>query len=707
MSPGRNQPCICGSGKKFKRCCGSNPRAAAPALRQEAEVLARPRHDDSDALAHCTLGNNLTSLERFGDAVESYRHAVRIKPDYVAAHFNMGNAQQALGQLGDAAISFRQALRHKPDFADAHLNLGNALKALGRADEAVGCYRNALALKPDFAMAWSNLGATLNDLGKAGDAMACCLQALELDPNYAEAYFNLANAQRDLGRPDDAAKSYRLAIGIRPQFPDAWMNLGNALAALGQLGEAVDCLRRALQFDPGYARAHMNLGNALKDMGCLDEALASYRRALDIDPDYAEAYSNLLFCRSHIEVPDPSELFLEHREFGQRYEEASSLLRSTHVNLRDPERRLRVGFVSADLRNHAVASFFEPVLELLCHSPQLSLHAYSNHPVEDDVTLRMKGHFAHWTSVARWSDEALAQKIRDDGIDILVDLSGHTGKNRLRVFARKPAPIQASWLGYPGTTGLKAVDYYLADHFLLPDESFQVLFTERIVYLPATAPFLPSSAAPDVGDLPALRNGFITFGSFNRMSKLSPSVVALWSELLRELPQSRMILVGIPSDAVERVAGWFADNRVARQRLELHPRCEMSQYLLAHQAVDLCLDTFPYHGATTTSHALWMGVPTLTLTGRTVQSRVGSAILTALGLEPFVSSSHQDFVSKGVRIASDVPSLARLRSGLRARFKACPVTQPALISSALERALRLMWRRWCADLPPTCLDVSR
>jgi predicted O-linked N-acetylglucosamine transferase (SPINDLY family) len=313
----------------------------------------------------------------------------------------------------------------------------------------------------------------------------------------------------------------------------------------------------------------------------------------------------------------------------------------------------------------------------------------------------------HWHRVAGLPDAALSAQIVADGIDILVDLSGHTGENRLLTFARKPAPVQASWIGYPGTTGLQAMDYFVADRHFLPAAQFAGQFTEQLVYLPGVVAFLPEAGAPAVNALPALTRGYVTFGSFNRPSKLSRSVIGLWSRLLRALPGSRMLLGGLPrvGEAAVLVA-WFAAEGIGRERLALHERSDVPTYLGLHHEVDLCLDTFPYTGGTTTNHALWMGVPTLTLAGATAPGRQGATLLAHVGLAEFVARDAAEFVALGERWARDLPGLAAVRAGLRERYAGSPLRRPEVIAAGLERALRQMWRRWCAGLPPAPIDVS-
>jgi predicted O-linked N-acetylglucosamine transferase (SPINDLY family) len=542
---------------------------------------------------------------------------------------------------------------------------------------------------------------------RLSEAEASFRRVLELKPDYAEAHFNLGNLLDEAKRLPEAEASYRRALELKPDYADVYYNLGTLFLEAQRLPEAESSFRRALELKPDFAEAHNNLGATLKELGLPDDAVTCYRRALEIKPDFAEAHSNLLFCLSHSGVMDAQALFVEHCRFGEQYEAPLRVNCLPHNNSRNSERCLQIGMVSGDLRNHAVAYFIEPVLAHLAGYPQLTLHAYANHVIDDSITQRMRGHFAYWHPIVDLSDVTLAQKIRDDGIDILIDLSGHTAENRLLTFARKPAPVQVSWMGYPGTTGLKAMDYYFTDRFSLPKGQFDDQFTEKIVCLPANAPFLPSEDAPAINSLPALSNGYMTFGSFNRLSKLSPSVIALWSQLLRALPDSRMLLGAIPEEGrYDILIEWFEHNGIARERLSFYGRCGMDAYLGLHHQVDVCLDTFPYNGGTTTCHALWMGIPTLTLAGATLPGRVGAAILGHVGLEGFVAHDAADFVQMGLFWADNLAALSDIRTGLRERFANSAMGQPALVAAGVERALRTMWKRWCADVQPESFEVS-
>lgn len=709
----------------------------------EAEVSLRRALDiHSDfAEAHLNLGATLQDMGRLVEAESSYRHALQIKPDFAEAHYNLGIILKRLGHLDASRVCYKQALEIKPYFAEAHYSLGILVKEMGHLDEAEACYRQALQINPNYAEAHCNLGATLQSQDRLNEAEISYRQALQLNPDYAEAHCNLGFILHEQNRLDEAQVSYRNALQLKPDYADAHYNLSFTLQRLGQLDEAEACCRRALQIKPDFADAHNKLGYTLHELGRLDEAEACCRQALQIKPDFADAHLNLAFILQLLNKPDEAEaccrrallikpdhasayenflfflshnngveasaLFAEHVRFGEQFETPLRASWPKHANSRDPERCLQIGIVSGDFRDHAVAPFIEPLLIHLATYPQLALHAYANHGKDDDTSKRLRTYFKHWHPIVGLSDAVLADKIRADGIDILIDLSGHTGKNRLLTFARKPAPLQASWLGYPGTTGLCAMDYYLADRFYLPPGQFDNQFTEKIVHMPVNVPFLPSADAPPVNALPALGNGYVTFGSFNRSTKLSHAVVSLWAQVLRSVPTSKMLLGAMPQEGqYDMLLGWFDEEGIDRERLSFQPRSTMAHYLGLHQQVDFCLDTFPYNGGTTTLHALWMGVPTLTLAGSTAAGRSGASNLGQLGLDGFIAHDAADFVQKGLFWAGNLSALAELRAGMRERFAQSTIGQPAVAAAGVERALRMMWQRWCEGLQAATFEVS-
>jgi predicted O-linked N-acetylglucosamine transferase (SPINDLY family) len=445
--------------------------------------------------------------------------------------------------------------------------------------------------------------------------------------------------------------------------------------------------------------------------GRFAEAEASLRRGMALSAERPSSdddlsYSHLLFLASHNPALGADALFAEHRRYGEHFEGPLKSHWPRHPNRRDPDRRLKVGFVSGDLYNHAVASFLEPVLVRLREDAGLELHAYYSNDREDEVTRRLRGCFKEWSCSFALPDLQLAQKIMADRIDILIDLSGHTGQNRLPVFARKPAPIQASWIGYPGTTGLQSMDYYLAGRHFLPPGEFDRYFTEKLVYLPANVPFQPHPTAPPVSALPALTTGRFTFGSFNRLGKINDATIELWSQLLRALPGARMMIAGIPPGSrYTALIEHFAACGIAPERLCLQGRTGMDAYLALHHQVDLCLDTTPYTGGTTTSHALWMGVPTLTLAGPTPAARSGAAFLGDLGHFDFIARDAADFTAKGSYWATHLTELSAVRAALRARCAQSPA-RAELIGDALRYALRRMWQRWCQGMPAESFEIA-
>ncbi|MDA8129101.1 MAG: tetratricopeptide repeat protein [Betaproteobacteria bacterium] len=691
------------------------------------------------AEAHNNLSATLKDLGRLDEAEASCRQALQIKPHNAAAHNNQGTIFQALGRLEEAEASYRRALEIDPHYAEAYGNLGNSLQEGGRLEEAEASFRQALRISPDDAGIHNNLGITLQELGRLDEADAHFQMALHIKPEDARAHDNRGNLLCYLGRPNEAEASYRKALEIAPDHAGYLANLGKLLRKLGRLEEAEASFRRALEINPDDVNTHTSLGGTLQDQGLLDkaeacfrgvlqtwpdsvgaighlgqvlqslgrlhEAEACFRKAQQLRPDYAPLHSNLLYYLS-ITGTDANTVFSEHVRFGEKHESQLRAHWPTHMHVRDPGRRLQIGFVSPDFYNHAVASFIEPVLTHLSNHSKLSLHAYYNNFVDDHVTQRLRQHFADWHPIAGLTDADLAEKIRADGIDILIDLTGHTSGNRLLTFARKPAPVQASWIGYPGTTGLGAMDYYLADRFLLPPGRFDDQFTEKIARLPANVPFLPCELAPAVNALPALSNGHVTFGSFNRPNKLSREVIALWSKLLRALPDSRMLLGAMPTDGPpDALLEWFSQEGVARERLDFHPRSDMKNYLSLHHQVDICLDTFPYNGGTTTHHALWMGVPTLTLAGAGTPGRVGVAILSQSGLQDFGVENAEAFVARGLYWSKNLAALGRLRGGLRTHLSQSPLRKPEIVAAGLARALRTMWRRWCEGMPAESFEV--
>lgn len=582
--------------------------------------------------------------------------------------------------------------------------LGLVLLALNQPEKSLLAARQAAQLLPGDWEAHFNLACGLHRQQRLVDAVDSYVRTLEIKPDHADAYNNLGNALKMMGHLDEAEVCCRQAITLKPDMANAHINLGNVLQAQGKLQPAEAGYLDALRYRPDWAEAYNNLAINLQDQGRLEEAQTCFRKTLVLQPDWASAHSNLLYCLSHDVSIEARALFAAHQDFARQFEMPLRASWLPHGNIKAPKRQLRIGFVSGDLYDHAVATFIEPVLAHLSQTASISLYAYYNHIIEDAVTQRLRKHFAQWHAIPRLSDAELADKIRADQIDILIDLSGHTARNRLLTFARKPAPIQVSWIGYPGTTGLQAMDYYLCDRYWMPQGELDWQFTEKPAYLPVSTIFQPEILSPPIQELPALTKGYLTFGSFNRPNKLNTSVLALWSMLLKSTPESRLLLGGIPPDRQGTLAQDFAREGIAPNRLTFSPRLDLANYLALHHQVDICLDTYPYSGGTTTNHAAWMGIPTLTLAGETPASRTSAATMNQLNLQGFIAGGIEDFVAKGTHWHSRVQELATIRRGMRERFQSLPWRQPALFTANLEVTLRTMWQRWCADQPPAPID---
>ena len=685
------------------------PEALALALQHhqagrlaEAEAIYRqilaadPRHADAMHL----LGVIAHQVGRNDVAVEMILKAIALAPANPAFHSNLGEPYRQLGRLDDAIAAYRRAIELKPDDAKFHNNLGNVLRALSRFDEAIAACRRAIQLEPDYAEPYNNLGAALAEQGRFDEAVAAFHRVIQLKPDYAEAHSNLGNTLTPLGRLDEAIAAYRRAIQLKPDFAEAHYNLGNALKDQGDLDDAIATYHRAIQLNPDYAAAYTNMGVALKDQGYLGQAIAAFRHALRLRPDIIVAHSNLLLALHYPDNLDAGEIFQEHC----RWDEVHALPRAKfimpHPNEANPKRRLRVGYFSSDLREHSLALFMEGLLAN--HDPaQFEMFYYAELFSADPVTERLREHMGSCCKTTAMTDAQVAERIRKDGIDILVDLAGHTGHSRLLVFARKPAPVQVTYLGYCDTTGMCAMDYRLTDALADPPGTTKHLHTEQLVRLPDSAwCFRPSDAAPPVAALPALHSGHITFGCFNVLPKITEEFLALWSQILLQVPGSRLLLKNssFRSPTVQqRMRALLEKNGVTPERVELVATVPtLAEHLALYGRLDIALDPFPYHGTTTTCEALWQGVPVVTLAGRTHVSRVGVSLLSNVGLAELVAHSPEEYVKTAVALAANVSRLAELRSTMRERMAASPLMDAPRFARNVEHAYREMWRAWCA-----------
>ncbi|MGA2442513.1 MAG: tetratricopeptide repeat protein [Tepidisphaeraceae bacterium] len=632
---------------------------------------------------------------RLAEAERIYRNILKAQANHAGAIHLLG---MIAGQTGhdDVAIELiNRAIRLKPDYADAHCNLGNILKDMGRIDGAIESYRRAIRFKPDCVEAHCNLGAVLKERGLLDEAIASSRRAIELKGDLAEAHVNLGNALMNKRRIDEAVAAYQRAIQINPNHADAHCNLGNVLLAKGRLDAAIASCRRAIELRPDYAPAFNNLGIALKNSGQLEEAIASLRRAADAGN--RDGHTNLLLTLMYDPAVSAESILAEHRAWSDRYARPLAGEIVTHSNDRSPDRRLRIGYVSGDFRGHPVGHFILPLLERHDRS-NFQVTCYSNVPSPDIVTERAKRSCDEWRDVIGLTDAELATRIRADGIDILVDLSGHTSNSRLLAFARQPAPIQVTYLGYPNTTGMTAIDYRITDSLADPPGMTDDLNVEKLWRLPDCA--WCYDAPEDLPEIRAREGEPITFGCFNTLAKINAPLLDIWAKLLDRVAGSRLLLksAGAGQASVrKRLSEQFAARGVSADRIEMLGHItDVRRHLELYNRVDVAFDTFPYHGTMTTCGALRMGVPVVTLIGRAHVSRVGFSLLSQVGLPELAASDPEQYVRVAAELAGDAKRLGELRRTLRARMEASPLMDAPRFARNVEAAYRQMWRNWCA-----------
>lgn len=661
----------------------------------EVEGLFREaiRLDPMLVEAHNNLGNTLRELGDLQGATSSYEQAIYLKPDYAQAYSNLGLVFHDLDRLGEAEENFRKAISLSPNLAEAYNNLGSVLHASKHTIEAEGSYREAIRLKPDLTAAHGNLGNLLRDLGRPDEALVSYREALRLNPAYAQGYCNLGLLFHELGLLKDAVVNFHEGIRLQPTLAQAHNNLGNVLKDLGQLIEAEASYRTAIHFDSGIAEAHNNLGLLLNDLGRLNEALTCFRDAIKYKPEYTDAFSNLLLSLNYGDPHSPEEALKQAEDYGALVS-AKSRPKYNKWLVDDAPTKFRVGWVSGDLRAHPVGYFVEGLIKHLDKNV-FELHAFPTLPKTDALTARIQPYFEKWLPIHGMTDQQAAQVIHNQGIHVLIDLSGHTGHNRLPVFSFRPAPVQVSWLGYFATTGLPEMDYFLGDPVMAPDTE-QHHFTERLWRLAQTWLCLtPPTQAVPVAELPALSNGHVTFGCFGNLAKMNDRVVKTWADILNKIPNAKLHLktrqLADPLVQAE-VQGRFARENVAADRLILEGPELSAAYYAAYNRIDIVLDTFPYPGGTTSVDALWMGVPVLTMKGSRFLSHLGESIATQAGQSGWIAQDTDDYVNKALAFAADTKALAELHRSLRDRVLQSPLFDTPRFARHFGDALQGMWQ---------------
>ena len=637
---------------------------ALPAIQKAVELLPQ------DAEAHANLGLTYKARGQLMLAQTSMGHALQRKEGSAAEWLELGCIQHQIGLLPAASASYQQAILRNPGMHDAYNNLGIIQRLNGQLAEAESSLRRSVELQPDSVDALGNLGLVLQEQGRLAEAQAEFLKALRIDAGNIQAMINLGITLREMGRIQDAQTCFQQALQIDPDRFEAHLNLGLILQDQGLLTQAEASHRQALRLRPLSAEVHNNLGDTFRKMGRLADAEAGYREALRLRPGWLACASNLLFTLSYTASDPDLKGLSAAREYGRLASRmAGAPFSSWHA--RPDGARLRVGFVSGDFRNHPVGYFFESLASHIDRS-KLELFAFSSHHVEDALTERIRPLFAHWHSLVGLDDAAAAQQIHDARMDVLIDLSGHTSHNRLAVFAYRPAPVQISWLGYFGTTGVEQMDYVIADELGVPPQGRRH-FTEQVVYLPDTRLCLsPPTTRLDVAPLPALHNGHVTFACFQNLSKLEDGMLQLWARVLTALPTAQLSLrcAALADPATrEELTRRLQRLGIDSARVAMQGGINRHLYLAMHGNVDMILDTFPYPGGTTTCESLWMGVPTLTLAGQTMLSRQGASLLSAAGLHDWIATDAEDYVAKAVAHASDLDRLSALRMRLREQVR--------------------------------------
>ena len=642
-------------------------------------------------LSHNSLGNALFALRRFDEAIQSYRTALSLQPDFADAWSNLGNALREKREYAEAIACAKKALAIRPDFPAAISVLGNALCDSGRTDEAIEQYRAAIALRPDMVEIYINLAISLGIRRRFDEALAANDTALKLRPDWAVAWNNRAKLLRDYGRLEEAAAAARRALAISPDLSEAQINLAGCLMDAGDLDGALDAAQRALQLGPEIPAAHNLAANVFKEAGAVAEAVDALDRAIELQKDNPVFHSNKVYILEFDPRCDAHALLAEQRRWNDRHAAPMKKFIQPHENDRNPERRLRIGYVSPYLRDHAESFFVVPLLESHDRS-RFEIYCYSDTDHPDAITERMKRSTDVWRQTTGASSEELAEQIRRDRIDVLVDLAMHMAFNRALTFARKPAPVQVAWLAYPGGTGMDAMDYRITDLWIDPIGTDESCYREQSIRLPQTwVCFDPLADVPPAAER---ASGPICFGSINNPCKLNEPLLELWARVMNAVPDSILLLQTLSKFQRKRIVQHLQTHGITATRLQFAPRCSRDEYRKLYRRIDICLDPLPYNGITTSCDALWMGVPVVSLAGSTAAGRAGRSILSNLGLSELATDDADKFVHLAASLAADLPRLAELRRTLRDRMRGSPMMDGVGFARNMEDAYRRMWTAW-------------
>ncbi len=658
-----------------------------------AAIEQAPGHGDAMFL----LSVLVVQSGRLQEAAGILERAVRVAPHNALYLSHLGDVYRCLGRSSQAVVVLLAAVARHPDFAEAVLNLALTFEEQGEWGAAVVCYERAQELEPRLSQA----GARLESLRSKRDRVAAQVEPVAgLGPDSSlrapDALAALAETLRLGGRSDHAAAWYRMALTLDPRLANAHTALGAIHADAGRFDEAIDELRRALEMDRGFHVARSYLATALGDTGLLGESQAMYREAVALCPDDPALHSALLFNMPFWPNVTAREMLVEARAWNDRHARPLAAHALPHENERSPDRRLRIGYVSADFRTHVQALFTVPLLQNHDRG-EFEIFCYSSVSKLDNLTERIRGYADVFRDVATLDDAALSEVIRRDRIDVLVDLTMHMTDRRLLAFAPRPAPVQVCWLAYPGTTGLEAMDYRLSDPFLDPPDADTSVYSEETVRLPDSFwCYDPLTDVPEVSALPAFTDGRVTFGCLNHFRKVNEGVLRTWARVLCAVPQSRLLLLAPQGRARDRVRAAVEEGGVQLDRVEFVERCGRLDYLRRYREIDICLDTFPSNGHTTSLDALWMGVPTVTLAGDTAVGRAGVCQAMNLGLPELIAKTPEEYIRITRSLAENLEHLSELRRTLRERMRHSPLMDGPRFARNVEAVYRDIWRRYCA-----------
>jgi protein O-GlcNAc transferase len=663
-----------------------------------ARVLAdQPRHPDALHL----LGVLCGQLGRFDRAIDLLNQSIAANPNAADYHSDLAKICRKAGRIDAAMAAFENACRLDLGRAENYLHLGNLCLQQGENQRAIAAFHKCVKISPNLIEAWTNLGIAQSQLAQLPQAIIAFQQAVQIKPDYAGGYYNLAKALGESGQLEIAIETYRIALAIQPDFAEAYFELGIVLRQQGQPEASVDAYRQALRCAPDHFHAWQNLGATLKDMGLLDGALHTFDRAIELRPDDPDIHSNRICTVLFHPGFDAESILAEQQRWdckhGQRFTRTVR-----HDNNRDPERRLRIGYVSPDFREHVVGLNVLPLFRE--HNREsFEIFAYADVPHPDHVTRHFRSYCDHWRDIAGCKTTQLTESVLNDRIDILVDLSLHLARSRLIAFTTKPAPVQMTFAGYPGGTGLSAMDYRLTDPYLDPIGETDACYVEQSIRLPQSfwcydpaAMMFGLSAPPAVHPLPALANGYITFGCLNNFCKVNDAVLDRWAQVLLAVADSHLLLLMPAASALARARQRFHNAGVDPERIEFVTNQPRESYFNTLNRIDVGLDTFPYNGHTTSLDSLWMGVPVITSIGKTVVGRAGFSQLSNLRMTELVARSPDEFVAIAVELASDLPRLGNMRMILRQRMLESPLTDSTTFTRGIEAAYRDAWRGWCA-----------